>query len=171
MSDERRQTRITLVETLERIPHFDDLEVLEAVKALFVIWKQPLDVVKLEQQKQLEASRDYLSKGGQRQLEEQHKREQKSRERETIDEALDIIRSWLRDILLVCLDKADEMVNSDFHFHIEQLAQRQNEASIARMLVAVDKAQGRIQYNVSKELVMETLFFALRDELAGNGLV
>ena len=167
LSQERRKTRVAVIETLERLSRLDDLEVLEAVKALFVLLKQPLDVVKVEQQIQLDVSKDYLSKGGMKQLEQQHRRDLTSRERETTGEVLDIIRSWLRDVLLVLLGKTDEIVNGDFHFHIAQTALRLDEAAIARSLMAVNRAQEQIQYNVSKELALEVLLFAVRDELCG----
>ncbi|MCL2757176.1 MAG: DNA polymerase III subunit delta [Coriobacteriia bacterium] len=169
MSRERRQTRIALIEMLERLPLSDDLDVLEAVKSLFVRFKQPLDAVKVEQQLQRDASKDFLSKGSMTALEQQHKRELTSRERETIGEALDVIRSYLRDILLVRLGKANEIVNDDFYFHIEKFAVTLDEAAITRSLIAVDRAQEQIQYN-SKELALEALFFVVRDELTHKGL-
>ena len=170
LSKERSEMRVTLIETLERLPRFDDLEVLEAVKTLFVLLKQPLDVVKIEQQMQLEASKDYLGKGGLKQLEQQHRRELTSRERQNVEEALNIIRSWLRDILLVTLGKTEELVNGDFQYHIRRIASSLDEAAVARLVAAADKAQEQMQYNVSKELALEVLLYALRDEFAGAGL-
>jgi len=170
LSRERREARIAIIEKLERLPYSDDLEVLEVVKSLLVMFKQPLDTVKIEQQMQLEASKDFLSKGGLDRLEQQHRRELTTRERQTTGEALDIIRSWIRDILLVRLGKADELVNSDFHFHIKQFAASLDEGALVRSLLDVDRAQEQIQYNVRDELALEALFFALRDELSGKGL-
>jgi len=170
-SSERREARIAVIQALECLPRSDDFEVLEMVKSLFVIMKEPLDVVKIEQQLQLDASKDYLSKGGLTQLEQQHRRNLTNRERETTGEALDVIRSWLRDILLVRLGKRDEMVNDDFSYHIEQIAERLDETNVARSLIAVDRAQEQIQYNVSKELALETLFFAIRDEISGKEFI
>ena len=169
LSRDRREARIAIIEVVERLPLYDDLDVLEAVKSLFVRFKQPLDAVKVEQQMQRDASRDFLSKGGMTALEQQHKRELTSRERETMGEALDTVRSYLRDILLVRIGKADEMVNGDFYFHIEQFAETLDEAAIARSLLAVDRAQEQIQYN-SRELALEALFFTVRDELTRKGL-
>lgn len=164
-SSERREARIAVIETLERLPLADDLEVLEAVRNLLTIFKQPLDAVKAEQQMQLETSKDFLTKSGLTQLEQQHKRELTSRERDTVGEALDITRSWLRDILLVRLGTPEKIVNDDFHYHIEQLAGHVDETAAVRALSAVDRAQEQMQYNVSKELALEALFFTLRGEL------
>ena len=198
-SPTRREIRIAVLEALERLPHSDDLEVLETVKQLFVLLKQPLDAVKLEQEMRLEAGKDYLSKGGITQLEQQHRRELTGREREGVGEVLDVVRSWLRDILLVRIarsaasatlpeppgketdaesgaqaapagsfGKPIEITNNDFHFHIEQLATQRGEEALVRSLSAVDRAQEQIQYNVSKELALEALFFVIRGELTGT---
>ena len=170
LSRERREARVAVIKVLERLPLSDDFDVLDAVKSLLILFKQPLDTVKVEQQMQLEASKDFLTKGGLTQLEQQHRRELTSRERETTGEALDVMRSWLRDILLVQLGKTGEIVNGDFHYHIEQLALRLDETAITHSLIAVDRAQEQIQYNVSKELALEALFFVVRDELCAKGL-
>jgi DNA polymerase-3 subunit delta' len=167
-SASRREVRIAVLETMEGLVHFDDFDVLEAVKRLLLALKQPLDSVKLEQQLQLDASKDYLSKGGMTQLEQQHRREYTSKEREGIAEVLDVARSWLRDILLVKFGRRAEIANNDFHFHIEQQAAQTGEEALVRALMAVDGAQEQIQYNVSKELALEALLFVVRDELLGG---
>jgi DNA polymerase-3 subunit delta' len=100
-SSERRAARLEVLAVLERLDGADDLELLEAVKRLLVVFKAPLDAVRVEQELQLQRGRDYLGKGAQTRLEQQHKRELSNRERETVGEALDVIRSWLRDVLLL----------------------------------------------------------------------
>jgi DNA polymerase-3 subunit delta' len=100
-SPERRAARLEVLGVLEQLDSADDLELLEAVKQLLVVLKAPLGAVLAEQELQLGRGRDYLSKGAQTRLEQQHKRELTNRERETVGEALDVIRSWLRDALML----------------------------------------------------------------------
>jgi DNA polymerase-3 subunit delta' len=164
LSHTRRDLRIAIIDALERLPHSDDAQILEAVKSLLVAMKAPLDSVKLEQQKQLKSSRDYLGKGSLTRLEQQHKRELTSRERQTIGEALDVTRSWLRDIMLIQSNQAQQVVNIDFHYNIELIAKRSQTSSTVRALEAVSRAQEQIQYNVNPQLALEVMLFAIREE-------
>jgi DNA polymerase-3 subunit delta' len=165
LSSTRRDLRLAVIEALERLPHSDDAQILEVVKSLLVLMKAPLDSVKLEQQKQLESSRDYLGKGSLSRLEQQHKRELTSKERQTIGEALDVARSWLRDIILVQSGLAEQAVNVDFHYNIELLAGKTQSSSIVQALEAVNQAQEQIQYNVNPQLALEVMLFSIREEL------
>jgi DNA polymerase-3 subunit delta' len=164
-SSARREARAAVIETLSRLDRADDLDVLESVRDLFVLLKQPLDAVKLEQQAKMESHKGVLGKGALKQLEERHKRELTSRERETIGEAFDIMRSWLRDILLVRLGRGESVVNVDFSHHACRLAPSVSEAGVVRCLMAIDQAQEQIQYNVRQELALEAALFSIREQL------
>lgn len=165
-SSARRSARIKVLEALERLPQADALEVLESVRALLISLKQPLDEVKLAQEKQLAEGKEYLSKGALSTLEQRHKRVLTSQERESVSEALDIMRSWLRDCLLVCIDQQAHLVNTDFSYTIQKTAQACDEAAFARAIKACDEAEQLIHYNVSVQLIIEALFLTLCDELS-----
>ena len=166
-SGERRNLRIAILETLERLPKADDSSVLESAKELIVKMRAPLDVVKLEQQRQLEQSRDFLSDGSIKELEKQQRREFTSRERETIGEILDVTRSWLRDLMILQIPASgQEPVNVDFIANIKRTAQQLDMASCVRALDAVDEAQQQIQYNVTLQLALEVMLFSIRTELS-----
>jgi DNA polymerase-3 subunit delta' len=165
-SSSRREARKVVLEAMERLDRSDGLDILEAVKEVFTASKQPLDTMKGEHSKQLEAGKGNLGAGALKRLESQQKRELSARERETTGEILDVIRSWLRDILLVRISRGALIVNHDFHHHVERLAAVLDEAACARCLMAVDRAQEQIQYNVSKELAVEALLFTIRKELS-----
>jgi DNA polymerase-3 subunit delta' len=186
-SPERRQLRVAVIEALERLPHADDADLLDMVKNLLVAMKAPLDVVLLEQQEYLQLSRDYLGKGALKRLEQQQRRELSSRERETIGEALEITRSWLRDIMMLraysfeaqtaqthgALQPIEargaqptfDIVNADFYSNIQRLAGQVRLESCVRALEATQEAQKLIQYNVNPQLALEVLFLAIRAEL------
>jgi len=164
-SSQRRSARLEVLAAIEDIANRDDMEVLESVKALLVTLKAPIDSVKAEQETARLAAKDYLAKGAQARLEQQHKRELSNRERETVGEALDCIRSWLRDVLLVRSGCAEPARNHD-HLHFIQLsAERVDEPRLVAALQAVDRAQEQIQYNVSVQLALESLLFTVRDQL------
>jgi DNA polymerase-3 subunit delta' len=169
-SQERRNLRIATLEALERLAHLDDAGVLESAKDLIVKMKAPLDVVKLEQQRHLEQSRDFLAAGALGRLEQQHRRELTGRERETIGEILDVARSWLRDVMVFQMPESGEQaVNSDFITNIKKTTKHMSLAACVRALDAIDEAQRQIQYNVSLQLALEVMLFAIRDEMTGAG--
>jgi DNA polymerase-3 subunit delta' len=159
-SRERRTLRDVTLKMLELLPHDDDASVLEAVVTLIKEMKTPLDVVRMEQERHLEQSREFLGSGALSRLEQQQRRELTSRERETIGEVLDVTRSWLRDLMAV-----QTPVNVDFHANIERLAQTVSLDACVRALDAVDEAQRQIQYNVNTQLAFEAMLFKIRREL------
>ncbi|MDR3307614.1 MAG: DNA polymerase III subunit delta' [Coriobacteriales bacterium] len=161
----RRNARLKVIEAIEHLHEADDLEVLEMARELLKVLKVPLDAVKVEQELQLEQGKDYLSKGALGQLEQRHKRELSGRGRDVLAEALNIARSWLRDVLLVRLGQGDAMANSDCYYLITQLAPRVEEPALIRALAAVDKAWEQIRYNVSEQLAIETMLFSIREDL------
>ncbi len=165
-SQERRNLRIATLEALERLVYADDASVLENARDLIVKMRAPLDVVKMEQQRQLEQSRDFLSAGNLGRLEQQQRRELTSRERETIGEILDVARSWIRDVMVEQMPTSSQRpVNVDFITNIRKMAEQVELAACVRALGAVDEAQRQIQYNVSLQLALEVMLFAIREEL------
>lgn len=168
-SQERRNLRVSTLEALERLAYADDASVLASAKDLIVSMRAPLDAVKMEQQRQLEQGRDFLSPGNLGRLEQQQKREFTSRERETIGEILDVTRSWIRDVMIVKMHRSSQQpVNVDFITNITKAAGRMELDDCVRALDAVDEAQRQIQYNVSLQLALEVMFFAIRETLSGE---
>lgn len=168
-SSARRDARVKALEIVERLPWTDMLDVIEAARELLVSLKQPLDEIRLEQERQLVEGREYLSKGALSALEQRQKRALTNRERESINEVLGAIRSWLRDCLLARIGREDDLINSDFHYNILRISETTDEASIVRAISAVDEAGRRIHYNVSVQSILESLLFTLRDELGRTG--
>ena len=168
-STARRETRVKALEAVERLAESDPLDVLTAARELLIYLKQPLDEVRLQQERQLTEGQEYLSKGALTALEQKQKRAMTNREREALGEACQVMRSWLRDCLLVRIGSEDALVNVDFRPGIQQAAAQCDEAALVRAVGAVDEAEERMHYNVSLQSIMEALFLRLRDELRGTG--
>jgi DNA polymerase-3 subunit delta' len=168
-SPSRCDARLKVLEMVERLPRADSLDILESARELLISLKQPLDELKLEQERQLVEGREYLSKGALTALEQRQKRSLTSRERETMGEALGALRSWLRDCLLARIGRGDDLVNSDFYYNILKVAETTDEAALTRAITAVDEAERQIHYNVSVQSVIEALLFTVRDELRRTG--
>jgi DNA polymerase-3 subunit delta' len=168
-SPARRNARLRVLEAAEHLPQSDPLDVLDATRELLIALKQPLDEVKLEQERQLVEGKDYLSKGALTALEQRRKRALTNRERETISEALSVLCSWLRDCLLARIGREDDLVNVDFSYNILKIAEATDETVFVRAIAAADETQRRIHYNVSVQSAIEALFLELRDGLGTTG--
>ena len=86
---------------------------LGGARDLLAAVKAPLEDVKAAQAVEALERADFMGKGGGKALEERHKRELTSKEREGIGEVLNVAESWLRDCLMVSQGVADLAVNSD----------------------------------------------------------
>jgi DNA polymerase-3 subunit delta' len=164
-SEERRAGRQVVLDVVEKLALGDSADVLDASDKLRSQFKVASDAVKLQQDEQLTAQRDYLSRGALSRLELQQRRELTARERETIGEALDITRSWLRDALGIALGADEPVVNQDHYYNITKAAAHSTPEKFVAALQAVDSAQEQLQYNVSVQMVIEALLMTLQGEL------
>ncbi len=85
------------------------------------------------------------------------------KDRNQLAEVLDLLRVWLRDLLLVAegLDHG-RLINVDKLPIFQSEAARSHHSSIIRRLRAVDEAGGALRGNVNPSLVMENLVLCMR---------
>ena len=76
-----------------------------------------------------------------------------------------IIRSWLRDVLVVCEGMSDLVINADVVSDVEAAAACTGAERVARALRAVDEADDAMAYNVSLETCIDVLLFDIREAL------
>ncbi len=79
---------------------------------------------------------------------------------ETLADGLDIIKSWIRD-LLISRFSPELMINRDMHNQIIQASSRLTEASLLSVLKMVDMAEKRILSNGNVRLNMEDLLLQI----------
>jgi DNA polymerase-3 subunit delta' len=83
-------------------------------------------------------------------------------DKEEILEALDILKTWYRDLLVYketgC---AEELINRDHAGGIERLAGFLDGEAILRGIGAIQEAAAAIERNVNKQLTLETMVFTL----------
>ena len=163
----RREVRHRVLDVLDGLADVSDLGVLGDVRELLGAVKVPLDELREEQGRQYEESSGYLARGALKALEQRQKRELTAREREGLVELLNIVRSWLRDLLVIS-SGADRslVVNGDHDAGLTRQAQRLAPGAVARAVEAVDKAAERISYNVSSQLAIEAMLFEIREVLS-----
>lgn len=133
-SSERTEFRARVMEVLAGLSVADARDVLEYAAELIERAKAPLDNVRTEQSEELAESADFLTKTAMRQIELRHKRALTQATRTSLRQMTAIIRSWLRDVLMVVSGTPELMVNIDQRSAVEAAAARVNVEGLMRAL-------------------------------------
>ena len=81
-----------------------------------------------------------------------------------INDYLDIIMIWYRDVLLYKATKdMDKVVFKDQIKYIKELAKRSSYEGIELIIESLEKAKARLKANVNFDLVMELLFLTIKE--------
>ena len=147
----------------------DDLDILNYAKELVNVSKNSLDEVRREQEEILLRNTDFLARSALKSLEAQQKRMLSQTSFEYIHQLMNIVRSWLRDVMIVTVGTPELLVNKDFEHEIGSSAGRTDEVRVCRALVCVDTADDAITYNVSPQTCIEAMLFEIREVLYGTG--
>ncbi len=167
-SPSRRDARSLILRTLKDLVVMDDLDVLDAAHDLLDAVRAPLDDVKAAQRAETAEREEFLGKAAAKAgktLEERHKRELTTKEREGISEVLNVAESWLRDCLALSQGVGDLVSNCDAIDAMEELAAVITPAAATTALSAVNRTRRRVSYNVSPQLAVEAMLFDVREVL------
>lgn len=168
-SAERAEFRTRIMEVLSNLPLSDERDVLEYAAELIERAKAPLDNVRTQQSEELVESADFLTKTALKQIELRHKRALSMATRESLNQTTSIIRSWLRDVLMIASGTPDLIVNIDQREVLQRVAQKVTPASIMSALREAYKTDETLSYNVSPETCLDVLLFSIREVLNGSG--
>ena len=80
-----------------------------------------------------------------------------------------IIRSWLRDVLMIASGTPELVINVDQRQALEIAAQKVTPAGIMSALREAYKTDEALSYNVSPETCLDALLFSIREVLHGSG--
>ncbi len=126
-------------------------------------WRRPRSTyVRAAQEEELAENADFLAKSAIRQIEARNKRQLTAKSLESLRQLTAIIRSWLRDVLAVCAETPELVINVDARGAIEDAARATDEARVAAALSAVRRCDEAISYNVSPETCIDALLFETR---------
>ena len=164
-SPPRREARAAILRILKDLQYADDLDVLVAARELLAAVKAPLEDVKAAQSAETTQRSDFMGKGGNKALEDRHKRELTAREREGVGEVLNVAESWLRDCLVLSQGVDELVVNIDAKDAMSGIGAIITPAASVNALNAVNDARRRISYNVSPQLAIEAMLFDIREVL------
>lgn len=167
-SNERFAFRSRVLEALASLRLSDDWDVVRCAADLVVAAKAPLDTVRAEQEEELAENADFLAKSAIRQIEARNKRALTAKSAESLRQMTSIVRSWLRDLLMICAATPELVINADVRDALEEVALGVDEARVAAALLAVQRCDEAISYNVSPETCIDALFFEVKDALFGK---
>jgi DNA polymerase-3 subunit delta' len=168
-SSERMEFRSRIMETLRLLENADELDVIEYVQDLLERAKGPLDNIVTAQQEELADSADFLSKAAIKQIEARHKRALSAETNRSLAQLTAIVRSWLRDVLMVLSGMPELVLNTDELDAIQEAAGRTTYAGLMACIRQVDETDEAIAYNVSPETCLDTLLFTIRKAVYGSG--
>lgn len=168
-SSERMSFRSRIMEVLRLLPQSDERDVLEYAQDLLERAKAPLDEVRTAQAEELADSQDFLAASALKQLEARNKRALSAATVQSLGQMTSIVRSWLRDVLMVVSGAPDRVVNVDELESIGLVAQTATPASLMEALRQTQKADEAIRYNVSPETCIDVLLFTIRKAIYGSG--
>ena len=167
-SNERMAFRVRVLEVLGCLRKADDWDAVGFASDLVVLVKAPLDVARAEQEQELAENADFLAKSAIRQIEVRNKRQLTAKTFESLRQLTAIVRSWLRDVLAVCAETPELVINVDARASIMEAAEATDEARAAAALAAVRRCDEAISYNVSPETCIDAMLFEIREVLYGS---
>lgn len=168
-SAERAEFRARIMEVLANLPLSDERDVLEYAAELIERAKAPLDNVRTQQSEELAESADFLTKSALKQVELRHKRTLTMATRNSLNQMTSIIRSWLRDVLMIASGTPELVINVDQKRALEIAAQKVTPVGIMDALREAYKTDEALSYNVSPETCLDALLFSIREVLHGSG--
>ena len=86
--------------------------------------------------------------------------EKLSKEKDTLGQSLEIIKTWFRDLIISQYD-AGKIVNRDVADKIDNVSQKYNLPDLLSKVDAIQKTQNRITANTNLRLTMESLLITL----------
>ncbi len=164
-SSERRQFRSKVLFALSSLVRADDLDILMYAHDIVLASKAPLDAVRREQERVLAEHGEFLQKSALRTLEARHKRALTQASLDLLQEMTSVVRSWLRDISMVCAGTPELIVNVDVAEAVCDAAAYTSLARVWRAYECACAADAAISYNVSPQTTIEAMLFEIREVL------
>lgn len=166
---ERAEFRARVLEILSRLALADERDVLDFAAELIERSKAPLDNVRTRQSAELEESADFLTSSALKQIELRHKRALAKATRDSLTTMTSIIRSWLRDVLMIVNGSSSLVVNTDALPALNDAAAHASVESVVFALREAYRTDEALRYNVSPETCIDALLFSIREVLHGSG--
>ena len=109
-----------------------------------------------------------MAKSALRQIEQRHKRALTAKTAESLAQITAIVRSWLRDVLMICSGTPQLIINADVAAGLREAAAATTPPRLTRALAAVDETDTALRYNVSPETCIDVLLLQIREAMYGS---
>jgi DNA polymerase-3 subunit delta' len=163
-SDGRREMRADVLGVLKDLGVMDAHDVMRSARTLLATVKAPLEELKALHSAELKERAEFLGvKASTKPIEERQKRELTAREREGVNEVLNVAESWLRDCLTLSVAAGELVENADAVDTMEEIAAVITPAAGLRAIGAVSEARRRVAANVSPQLALEAMLFDIQE--------
>ncbi len=160
--------RDSVIQMLRNLEHSDDLDILITARKLVQDAQAPLDLFREQQNKELEQSKAYLAREQIKQMELRNKRALSKRTTEELHQITSIVRSWLRDLMVLQAQSPDLVINRDAMQDLSEIAAHVPAEGVLAAIGEPDKVDKAIAYNVSPETCIDALLFEIRKDLYGS---
>ncbi|MCI8424281.1 MAG: DNA polymerase III subunit [Adlercreutzia sp.] len=168
-ANERIAFRSRLLGDLSRLSAADDWDVVEMARDWVEASKAPLDAVRASQEAELAENADFLAKSAIRQIEARNKRQLSAKTSEYLRQTTAIVRSWLRDGMMVAAGTPELVINTDVAERLTELFAGADAGRIAGAISRAEACDRALAYNVSPETCVDALLFDVREVLNGSG--
>lgn len=169
-SNERMEFRTKILQVLAGLYAADDIYVINSASEIVQNINLPLDTLRAKQEQELAENADCLAKSAIRQIEAKNKRQISAKTQQNLREVVSIVRSWLRDLAVVCEGAPELVANADVACALEKAARCTTSAHCMAAICACDACLHAFTYNVSPETCIDALLFEVRDALYDNKL-
>lgn len=167
--NERMFFRTNLMRLLCKIDSMGTWQLLVEARDIVDKSKAPLDTLRERQEEELAKNQDFLAKSQIRQIEERNKRRLTKETSESLNQALSIMESWLRDIAVLCAGRPELVINDDFAQEMAVLASYTDISAVSCALRAIEDIKIALGYNVSPETCFDVAFLKLKEVFNGVG--
>lgn len=167
--NERLAFRADLFEELFRLRYADDWDVVLMAQRIVTASAAPLDEARKTQEAELAENADFLAKSAIRQIEARNKRALSAKTVECLRQTTSLVRSWLRDGLMVAEGALDLVINKDIENRLVEMFSGASAARLTAALRKVDDCERSLAYNVSPETCLDALLFEVREVVNGSG--
>jgi len=86
-----------------------------------------------------------------------------SKQKDTLPDALEIIKSWLRDIV-VCQYNVEKVINTDMTATLKKISEKISPELLLQKIMAIQKTQRNIESNANPRLSLELLMLQLAEK-------
>ncbi|HDY69428.1 MAG TPA: DNA polymerase III subunit delta' [Actinobacteria bacterium] len=104
----------------------------------------------------------FAEAGARQRQQDAHRSATAARKRE-LDQALQVLQSWFRDMMVVASGAPEVITNRDYELELEQEALESRSGDYRRAAEAVNAARRKLGYNIDLELALLALFNQLQE--------